>query len=217
MSAHRRPIVDRRLVESKPFAKSQRQWADRKRANWSVIFFFAAGRPFKSSLNCIQNHPTVSLRWDQCNRRLSKQLIKFLGFYSEYMWLYYNAHEVLSWFPGQYKIYCPLAFRMSMVFPVLRHWLTSNRRIFMKFIYGNGVMMDVKICKDVIVGREVIAIWLPKYQWNLGDTHEYSFQCTWTFVRTGVIAQIHNFGGEYQFAIEFACLAYLYLPKEAFS
>ena len=43
--------------------------------------------------------------------------------------------------------YCPLAFRMSLFFPVLSH-----------FIYGNGVMVHVKIYKDVIGCRYVIAL-----------------------------------------------------------
>ena len=43
----------------------------------------------------------------------------------------------------------------------------------MKFKYGNNVMMHVKIYKNAIGWREVIALWLPKYQWILGDTHKY--------------------------------------------
>ena len=53
---------------------------------------------------------------------------------------------------------CPLAIKMSMGFPVLSHRLATNRRIFVKFIYGIGVMMHVKIYKDVIGCREVIAL-----------------------------------------------------------
>ena len=34
----------------------------------------------------------------------------------------------------------------------------SNRRIFMKCMYGNGVMMHAKIYKDAIGSREVIAL-----------------------------------------------------------
>ena len=34
----------------------------------------------------------------------------------------------------------------------------------MKFTYGNGVMVHVKIYTDVIGCREVIALFLPKYQ-----------------------------------------------------
>ena len=45
-------------------------------------------------------------------------------------------------------------------------------------------MMHVKIYKDDIGCIEVIALWLPKYQWISGDTREYSFQCTWIFIRT---------------------------------
>ena len=42
------------------------------------------------------------------------------------------------------------------------------------------------------------------------SAHEYSWE-------QELLPKFHNFGGEYQFAIEFACLAvYLYLPKEAF-
>ena len=40
------------------------------------------------------------------------------------------------------------------------------------------------------------------------DAHEYSLEVE-------LLPKFHNFGGEYQFAIEFACLAYLYLHKEA--
>ena len=54
--------------------------------------------------------------------------------------------------------YCPLAFKMSMVFPVSSHLLASDWRIFMKFIYRNGVMMHVNIYKDDIGSREVIAL-----------------------------------------------------------
>ena len=32
-----------------------------------------------------------------------------------------------------------------------------------------------------------------------------------------LLPKFHNFGGEYQFAIEVACLAYLYLPEKAFN
>ena len=32
-----------------------------------------------------------------------------------------------------------------------------------------------------------------------------------------LLPKFHNFSGEYQFAIEFACLAYLYLHKVAFN
>ena len=42
------------------------------------------------------------------------------------------------------------------------------------------------------------------------DAHEYS-------LAQELLPKFHNFGGEYQFAIEFACLAYLYLHKEAFN
>ena len=42
-----RPIVDRRSVESKPFAKSQRQLAGGKRKNWSVIIFLPPADPKK--------------------------------------------------------------------------------------------------------------------------------------------------------------------------
>ena len=41
------------------------------------------------------------------------------------------------------------------------------------------------------------------------DAHEYSLE-------QELLPKFHNFGGEYQFAMEFACLAYFYLPKEAF-
>ena len=128
-------------------------------------------------------------------------LIKFHGFYSEYMWQYYNAHEVLSWFPGQSMSDCPLALRMSLVFPVLNHWLASNRRI------HEIIMAIVWWCMWRFIRmsfgcRDVIALWLPKYQWISGDTHEYSFLCTWIFIRTELLPN-------FQFPIEFACLAYL--------
>ena len=32
-----------------------------------------------------------------------------------------------------------------------------------------------------------------------------------------LLPKFHNFRREYQFVIEFACLAYFYLPKEAFN
>ena len=58
----------------------------------------------------------------------------------------------------------PFGFQNGNGFPVLSHRLASNRRIFMKFIYGSGVMMHVKIYKCVIGCREVIALCLPKHQ-----------------------------------------------------
>ena len=42
------------------------------------------------------------------------------------------------------------------------------------------------------------------------DAHEYSLE-------QELLPKCHNFGGEYQFTIEFACLAYLYLPENAFN
>ena len=42
------------------------------------------------------------------------------------------------------------------------------------------------------------------------DAQEYSLE-------QELLPKFHNFGGEYQFAIELVCLAYLYLPKEAFN
>ena len=42
------------------------------------------------------------------------------------------------------------------------------------------------------------------------DAHEYSLE-------QELLPIFHNFGGEYQFAIEFACSACLYLPKDAFN
>ena len=71
-------------------------------------------------------------------------------------------------------------------------------------------MMHVKIYKDVIRCREVIALWLPKYQWISGDAHEYSLE-------QELLPKFHNFDVGYQFAIEFACLAFLYLPERAFN
>ena len=44
---------------------------------------------------------------------------------------------------------------------------------------------------------------------NTHSSHEYSRE-------QELLPKFHNFGREYQFAIEFACLVYLYLPKEAF-
>ena len=43
------------------------------------------------------------------------------------------------------------------------------------------------------------------------DAHGYS-------LKQELLPKFHNFDGEYQFAIEFACLtlAYLYLPEKAF-
>ena len=43
----------------------------------------------------------------------------------------------------------------------------------MKFIYDLSVMMHVKFHKDVIGCREVIALWLPKYQCIYEDKHVY--------------------------------------------
>ena len=42
------------------------------------------------------------------------------------------------------------------------------------------------------------------------DAHGYSLE-------QELLPNFHNFGGEYQFAIEFTCLAYLYLHKVAFN
>ena len=42
------------------------------------------------------------------------------------------------------------------------------------------------------------------------DAHEYSLE-------QEILPKFHNFGGDYQFAIEFACLAYLYLPEKVFN
>ena len=42
------------------------------------------------------------------------------------------------------------------------------------------------------------------------DAHEYSLE-------QELLPKFHNFGGEYQFATEFACLAYLYLRKQHFN
>ena len=47
---------------------------------------------------------------------------------------------------------------VKVSFPVLSHCFASNRRILMKFIYGNGVMVHVKIDKEAIGCREVIAL-----------------------------------------------------------
>ena len=82
----------------------------------------------------------------------------------------------------------------------------------MKFIYRNGVMMHVKIYKNVIGYRGCLNInefWVIHMNTH-SSAHEYSYE-------QELLPKFHNFGGEYQFAIEFACLAYLYLPKEAFN
>ena len=42
------------------------------------------------------------------------------------------------------------------------------------------------------------------------NAHAYSLE-------KELLPKFHKFGGEYQFAIEFACLAYLYLPEKAFN
>ena len=88
----------------------------------------------------------------------------------------------------------------------------------MKFIYGNGVIMHVKIYTDAI-GVEIL---LPSNFLNINefwaihmnthfDAHGYSLE-------QELLPKFHNFGGEYQFAIKFACLAaYLYLHKVAFN
>ena len=88
----------------------------------------------------------------------------------------------------------------------------------MKSIYGIGVMMHVKIYKDVI-GSSVENL-LPSDCLDIKefraihtnthfDGHEYSLEHE-------LLPKFHNFGVEYQFAIEFACLAYLYLPERRF-
>ena len=41
------------------------------------------------------------------------------------------------------------------------------------------------------------------------DAHDYSLE-------QELLPKFHNFGGEYQFAFEFAYFAYIQLPKEAF-
>ena len=79
-------------------------------------------------------------------------------------------------------------------------------------------MMHVKIYKDVI-GSGVEKL-LPSDCLDINefraihtnthsDAHEYSFE-------QELFLKFHNFGVEYQFAIEFACLAYLYLPERRF-
>ena len=79
--------------------------------------------------------------------------------------------------------YCPLTFRMSLVLPVLSHCLTSNRMIFMKFIYSNGVMMHVKIYKDVFGCRDVMPSDCPNtngfraiHMNTHSDAHGYSLE-----------------------------------------
>ena len=52
----------------------------------------------------------------------------------------------------------PFDFQNVSVFSSLQPLLASNRRIFMKFIYGNGVIMHVKMYKDDIGCRDVIAL-----------------------------------------------------------
>ena len=88
----------------------------------------------------------------------------------------------------------------------------------MKFTHGIGVMMHVKIYKDVIEsGVEKL---LPSDCLDINefraihtnthsDAHEYSLE-------QELLPKFRNFGVEYQFAIEFACLAYLYLHEKAF-
>ena len=83
----------------------------------------------------------------------------------------------------------------------------------MKFIYGNGVMMYVKINKDVIECREAIANineFRAIHMNTHSDAHEY-------LLEQELLPKFHNYGGEYQFAVEVARLAYLFLTKEAFN
>ena len=94
---------------------------------------------------------------------------------------------------------CPLAFRMPMIFHVLNHLLASNRRNFMKFLYGHGVMMHVKIYKDVIGCREVIAFdclninnFAAIHMNTHSDAHEYSLEQE--FLPKGVRALRGYFG-----------------------
>ena len=54
-------------------------------------------------------------------------------------------------------------------------------------------------CQNIIEFR---AIYMNTYS----IAHEY-------LLEQELLPNFHNFGGEYQFAVEFACLAYLYLPK----
>ena len=44
------------------------------------------------------------------------------------------------------------------------------------------------------------------------NTHSYAHEYS---LEQEFLPKFHNFGGAYQFATEFACLAYLYLPEKA--
>ena len=83
----------------------------------------------------------------------------------------------------------------------------------MQFIYGNGVMMHVMslgvemlLPSDCLNINEFRAIHMNTHS----DAHAYS-------LKQELLPKFHNFGKEYQFAIEFACLTYLYLHKVAFN
>ena len=81
-------------------------------------------------------------------------------------------------------------------------------------MYGIGVMMHVKIFKDVN-GKLLPSDCLDINEFRAihtdthSDAHEYSLE-------QELLPKFHNFGVEYQFAIEFACLANLYLPERRF-
>ena len=75
----------------------------------------------------------------------------------------------------------------------------------------------MKIHNDVIGVEKLLPIYCLNINafWAIqinthSDAHEYSLE-------HDLLPKFHNFGGEYQFAIEFAYLAYFYLPKEAFN
>ena len=78
-------------------------------------------------------------------------------------------------------------------------------------------MMHAKIHKDGMGVENLLPFdWLNINEyWAIhmnthSNAHEYSLEHEF-------LPKFHNFGGEYQFAIEFACLAHFYLTKEAFN
>ena len=78
-------------------------------------------------------------------------------------------------------------------------------------------MMHVKIYKNVIGCREVIThdcLNNNEFRAIHMNTHSDAYENS---LEQELLPKFHNFRGEYQFAIECACLAYLYLSKEAFN
>ena len=65
--------------------------------------------------------------------------------------------------------------------------------------------VETLLPSDCLNINEFLAIHMNTHS----DAHEYSKE-------QELLPKFHDLGGGYQFAIEFACLAYLYLPEKAF-